>query len=153
PPRDPAGGPEVSRRTAWHPHGAAYLEPDAGPAPARALPRHGGWADPNGLLGGCPQRVFVARTGGHGRLSGEDGGGDPADLGAWRVGPARAAATAAGAQPPEPLGPSDEDQVACADHGALSPRGRRGHVSGAVSAGRPTQERPSCTVRRGRGPL
>src|SRR5262249_32505399 len=56
---------------------------------------------------------------GHGGLSGEDGGGHPADLGAWRVGPARADATAAGAQPPEPLGPPDEDEVERADYGAM----------------------------------
>ena len=57
-------------------------------------------------------------------------------------------AAAAGAQPPEPPGPPDEDEVECADHGALSPRGRRGHVSGAVPAGRPAQERPPGGVRR-----
>ena len=83
-----AGGPQVSWGTAGHPRGAAHLESDAGPAPARALPRHGGWANPNRLLGSRPPRVFVARTGGHGRVSGQDGGGNPADLGAWRVGPA-----------------------------------------------------------------
>src|SRR5262245_7528899 len=105
-------------------------------------------ADPGGAVGGGAPRVSPAGTGSDGRLSGEDGGGDPADLCTWRVGPARADAPAAGAQPPEPPGPSDEDQVACADHGALSPRGRRGHVSGAVSAGRPPQERPSGGVRR-----
>src|SRR4029453_18183908 len=65
----------------------------------------------------------------------------------------RADAPAAVAQPPEPLGPSDEDQVECADQGALSPRGRRGHVSGAVSAGRPPKKRPCGGVRRPLPPL
>src|SRR5262252_9867850 len=143
-PRHPgylAGGPQVSWGAAGYPRGAAHLESDAGPAPACALPRHGGWADPNGLLGGRPQRVFVARTGGHGGVSGQDGGGHPAALGAWRVGPARADATAAVAQPPAPLGPS-EDEVECADHGALSPWRWCGDVSGALPAGRSDQERP-----------
>src|SRR5512145_2642746 len=70
------------------------------------------WTDARRALEGSAQWVSPAGPGGHGRLSGEDGGSDPADLGAWRVGPARAHARAAVAQPPEPLGPPDEDQVA-----------------------------------------
>src|SRR5262249_47509927 len=101
-----------------------------------------GGANPNGLLGGRPPRVFVARPGGHGRVSGQDGGGPPADLCARCVGSARAEAPAAVAQPPEPLRPSDADEVACAEYGALSPWRGWGDVSGAILAGRADQERP-----------
>src|SRR5215470_5730102 len=103
-------------------------------------------ANPNGLLGGRPPRVFVARPGGHGRVSGQDGGGPPADLGARGVGSARAEAPAAVAQPPEPLRPSDADAVAGAEHGALSPGRWGGDVSGAILAGRADQERPPAGV-------
>ena len=48
---------------------------------------------------------------------------------------------AAVAQSPEPSGPPDEDEVECADHGALSPRGGRRDVSGPLPAGWSHQER------------
>ena len=41
------------------------------------------------------------------------------------------------AQPPEPPGAPEEDEVERADHGALSPRGRGGDLSGTVSVGGP----------------
>src|SRR4029450_11911777 len=44
--------------------------------------------------------------------------------------------------------PRAEDPIECAHSGALSSRSRWGHVSGAVPAGRPDQERPPGGVRR-----
>jgi hypothetical protein len=96
--------------------------------------RHGEWADPGGAVGGGAPRVSPACAGGDGRLSGEDGGSDPADFRAWRVGPARSDAASAVGQPLEPPGSPSEDEVECADHGALSPRDRGRHVSRAVPA-------------------
>src|SRR4030095_4931711 len=143
------GGPPVSRRAAGDHCGTPHLESDLGAASASPLLGHGGWADPGGAVGGGASRVSPAGTGGHGRLSREDGGSDPADLCAWRVDPTRADATADTAQPPEPLGPPDEDQVERADHGALSPRCRGYDVPGPLSARRPPQERAPGGVRRG----
>src|SRR5215467_4246090 len=67
-----------------------------------------------------------------------------------RVGPARAHASAAVAQSPEPLGPPDADEVERADHGALCARCGGGHLSRPLSARRPPQECSACRV--GRGP-
>ena len=94
-----------------------------------------GWADADGAVGRRAERLFVAGPGGDGRLSGQDAGSDPAGLGAWGVGPARADAAAAVRQSLEPPGSPDEDEVACAHHGALSPRGGRRDISGALLCG------------------
>src|SRR5215216_5804407 len=135
------GGPEVSRGPAGHPrrtpHLTPHLEPDAGVASPRALPRDGGWADPSGAVGRGAPWVSPPGPRGDGHLSGEDGGRDPADCGAWGVRPTRADGPAAGAQPPEPPGPPDADAVERADHGALCTRRGGGHVSRPLSARRP----------------
>ena len=82
------GGLQVIGRAAGDHCRVAPLESDLGAASASPLPGHGGWADPGGAVGGGTPRISPAGTGGDGRLSGEDGGGDPADLCPWRVGPA-----------------------------------------------------------------
>src|SRR5215471_11441062 len=117
-------------------------------ASPRALPRDGGWTDPSGAVGRGAPWVSPPGPRGDGCLSGEDGGRDPADFGAWGVRPPRADGPAAGAQPPEPPGPPEEDEVERADHGTLPPWGRGGHVSGAVPAGWSHQERPPGGIRR-----
>src|SRR5262252_1961394 len=109
-PGDLASGPQVSWGAAGHSGGVAYLESDLGVASTSPLFSHQRGADSGWTLEGRTQRVSAPGTRSHGGLSGEDGSGDPADLCAWRVGPARADAPAASAQPPEPSGPSDEDQ-------------------------------------------
>src|SRR5262249_17316630 len=104
-----------------------HREPDAGGASPRAWPRDGGWAAPSGAGGrGAP---WVAPPGprGDGRLSGEDGGREPADFGAWGVRPTRPDGPAAGAHPPEPHGPPDAAEGERADHGARC--ARRGGVT------------------------
>src|SRR5262245_24546130 len=98
-------------------------------------------------MGGRTPWVSPPCTGRHGGVSGQDGGGHPADLGAWRVGPTRADATAAGAQPSAPPGPSNEDQVERADHGTLPPWGWGSDLSGPLSAWRSAQDRPPGGLR------
>src|SRR5262249_24917210 len=143
-------GPAILGCAAGHPRGPAYLEPDPGVASPCALFGHGWWPDARRALESGAQWVSPTCTSGDGRLSEEDGGGDPTDLCAWRVGPARADASAAVAQSPEPRGPPDADEVERADHGALCARRGGGHISRPLSARRPPQECPACGV--GRGP-
>jgi hypothetical protein len=130
-----AGGPDVSGRAAGAHRRAPHLAPAPGGASAPPLfgPRRQSHAC--GALGRGAPWLAVTRPGGHGGCSGEDGGGDPPDLRAWGVRPARAAAAAAGCQALEPPGSPDDDEMACAEHGALSARGGRRDVSGPLPAG------------------
>jgi len=136
-----AGGRHVSRCPAGAARRLAPLESTSGAASARARSRHGRWADPGGAVGGGAPRVFPAGPGGDGRLAGEEGRREPAALGAWRVRAARGDATAAVAQAPAPPRPPDENAVARGHQGALSPRGGRRDVSGAVPTGWAQQKR------------
>ena len=57
------GGPALSGRAARHYCRLAHLEPDAGPAPARALPRHRRGADSGRTLEGrAPRALLPARV-------------------------------------------------------------------------------------------
>src|SRR5882672_3562672 len=74
------GSPQVSGRAPRDHRGAAHAESDPAVASPSAWSRHGRWADPGRAVGGRAERLSVTGAGGDGRLSGEDGGRDPADL-------------------------------------------------------------------------
>ena len=135
--------PEVPRRAAGHPGGAAHLESDPGAASARALPGHRGRADPGGAVEGGAQRLSAAGARGHGGVSGQAARRDPPGPGPGGLGAARGDPAAAVAQPPDAPRASPQDQMERAHPGALPPRRGGGDVSGAVSARWPPQERPA----------
>src|SRR5882724_7096389 len=105
-------------------------------------------ADSGRTLAGRAPWVSAPGTRGHGGVSGQAARRPPAGFCPGRVGAARGHASPAVSPSPQSARPCPEDPVECAHSGALSSRSRCGHVSGAVPAGRPDQERPPGSVRR-----